>query len=224
MPRDGLSKRALRLKALYGIKQAGRAWYLTKKFLLELFEQNDADPCMFQNGTGDNDLYHLIRRRWCNSCKNWRHDRQAPNDVQKRFKITTEPFTSHLGMQLQHYQNGSDSTPWEIHSKYQKEIGLFIVLVSMKHHYRTVLSLRKNHLPSKRWKSRNRPWLEPVDDSCPYPNLIGALLYAAITVRVDSPRSLLLAVNARTNQTSLENGDKDIELSRPKPTPRPLVS
>ena len=161
-------------KGLYGHKQASREWYvtLTKKLNKMGFKAVTSDPCLFVKTDEDeeNPIYIVIYvDDGMIIGRNLDELNAELEELQKSFKLSIQPLTRFLGIEIKRTQNG-----------------IFI----HQHKYTVDLLKRFNMSECKTLDVPMQPGLHlegsiPVDMQYPYQELIGSLLFLVRCTRPD---------------------------------------
>jgi hypothetical protein len=106
----GMGPKVWRLqKALYGLRQAARAWYgrLQEALMQEGFQSPAQDPCLFIRGTGDTKTYVLIHVDDAAVCGAAPYAQQGRDDFAKHFKLKDQgEMTLFLGQEVLRNESG----------------------------------------------------------------------------------------------------------------------
>lgn len=176
-------------KGLYGAKQAARLWWLHFTDYLKSvgFTPNPADPCLMMKVSGDT---FLMIPLYVDDCPIFGSSDlvidQFLEQVRKKFKIKTSSMNFVLGMELEDKEDGGIL----LHqNKYIRElVHKFKITLSARKQYQTPLPVGWD---IEQGKEMTQKEVKKVSE-LPYAMLIGSLMYAAITTRIDIMHSVVL--------------------------------
>ena len=176
-------------KGLYGAKQAARLWWLHfTNYLVSIgFKPNPADPCLMMRAQAGK---LLLVPLYVDDCPIFGTDDRVIDEflveVKKKFKIKTADMDFVLGMELEDCPGGGIL----LHqNKYVREL---------IHKFKITLTSRKRFatpLPVGWDIETGRDMTEAQIKKCaelPYAMLVGSLMYAAITTRIDIIHSVVM--------------------------------